>query len=86
MLLGVLTGLNICPPFAAGLVCALDLGGAWAGAAFFCAFFAGTSLFLLPILGAAPLAAFRRAQTAGAVACAAAGVWMAAAGAMGLRP
>ncbi|MEW6517019.1 MAG: sulfite exporter TauE/SafE family protein [candidate division FCPU426 bacterium] len=48
-LLGLLTGLNICPPFLAALAEAGLSGGPWAGFLILTSFFVGTSLILLPL-------------------------------------
>jgi sulfite exporter TauE/SafE len=73
--LGFLTGINVCPPFLTGLVVVLDLGNALGGAAFFAAFFAATSLYLLPILGVWPWLSSARAQSVGRAALFLAGLW-----------
>jgi sulfite exporter TauE/SafE len=49
LLLGIFTGINICPSFLIALTKAVDLSGPLAGAALFIAFFFGTSIFLLPL-------------------------------------
>ncbi|MCX5786300.1 MAG: sulfite exporter TauE/SafE family protein [Elusimicrobia bacterium] len=49
-LLGFLTGINICPPFAAGLLRLVGLADILKGLAYFGGFFVSTSLFLLPAL------------------------------------
>lgn len=49
LVLGILTGINICPPFLLALTKAFQGSGPAAGATLFAAFFIGTSLFLLPI-------------------------------------
>jgi sulfite exporter TauE/SafE len=49
LVLGVLTGINICPPFLLALTKAFHGSGPAAGMTLFAAFFVGTSLFLLPI-------------------------------------
>jgi sulfite exporter TauE/SafE len=48
---GFLTGLNVCPPFVTAAARVFGQGGAWQGAAYFLLFFAGTSLYFLPLLG-----------------------------------
>ncbi|MBI5238857.1 MAG: sulfite exporter TauE/SafE family protein [Elusimicrobia bacterium] len=73
--LGFLTGINVCPPFLTGLVVVLALGSAFSGAAFFAAFFAATSLYLLPVLGVWPWLSSSRARAAGRLALALAGLW-----------
>jgi sulfite exporter TauE/SafE len=47
--LGLITGINICPSFLIALTKAVDLSGPMAGIALFSSFFVGTSLFLLPL-------------------------------------
>jgi len=49
LLLGVLTGINICPPLLLALTKAFNGSGAVAGMMLFSAFFFGTTLFLLPL-------------------------------------
>jgi sulfite exporter TauE/SafE len=49
LVLGMLTGINICPPFLLALTKAFHGSGVVAGMSLFAAFFVGTSLFLLPI-------------------------------------
>ncbi len=73
--LGFLTGINICPPFLTGMVVVLELGSVWGGAAFFTAFFAATSLFLLPVLGVCPWLSSAWVRVAGRIAMAVAGLW-----------
>ncbi len=49
LLLGVVTGLSICPPFVAALATAVTSGSSLRGILYFAAFFAGTTLYLLPL-------------------------------------
>ena len=49
--LGLLTGLNLCPPFALALAGAAGQGSIVGAVLFFLSFFAGTSLFFLPVPG-----------------------------------
>ena len=81
---GFLVGINVCPPFAAGLLRLLSLGGPAAGAAYFTAFFAGTTVYMLPFLAAAPLARWERLRSVAALASGLAGLWFAALGAFRL--
>jgi sulfite exporter TauE/SafE len=53
--LGLLTGLNLCPPFALALVGAAGQGSVAASVWFFVTFFLGTSVFFLPLPGLGPL-------------------------------
>ena len=47
--LGLVTGINLCPPFLGAVVSAADLSGPLAGALVFTAFFAGSTVWLLPV-------------------------------------
>jgi sulfite exporter TauE/SafE len=49
ILLGLLTGVNICPPFLMALTKAFEGSGPIAGMSLFTSFFIGTTLFLLPV-------------------------------------
>lgn len=82
--LGFLVGINVCPPFAAGLVRVLELGGALRGLAYFAAFFAGTTLYLLPLFAVVPLGVHERLRNAGVLACGLSGLWFAGLGLLGL--
>jgi len=53
-LLGFLTGINICPPFAAGLFRLMGLADVLKGLCYFGGFFSATSLFMLPALTPTP--------------------------------
>jgi hypothetical protein len=48
--LGLLTGLNLCPPFVAAGIRAAQMGSLAAALLFFAAFFVGTSLWFVPFL------------------------------------
>jgi len=73
--LGFLTGINVCPPFLTGMVVACDLGSAGGGAAFFAAFFAATSLYILPVLGVWPWLSSAKVRNLGRWALGLAGLW-----------
>jgi sulfite exporter TauE/SafE len=49
--LGLLTGLNLCPPFVAAGILAAGLGSLAAALLFFAAFFVGTSVWFAPFAG-----------------------------------
>ncbi len=49
-LLGLLAGINLCPPFLLAVTAVLDVGGIIQGMVFFLAFFLATSVYLLPLL------------------------------------
>jgi sulfite exporter TauE/SafE len=48
---GLLTGLNLCPPFVAAAIRAAETGSLVQAMLFFAAFFAGTSVWFLPLAG-----------------------------------
>jgi hypothetical protein len=47
--LGLVTGVNICPPFLMAPGSAVQLPGLWQSLLFFTAFFTGTSIYLAPL-------------------------------------
>ncbi len=47
---GILLGLNLCPPFIAGMARVTGLGSVWKSIVFFISFFTATTVFLLPAL------------------------------------
>ena len=69
LLLGFLTGANICPPFVTAMTDALRAGGALNGLAYFIAFFFATSLVSLPLLVLALGSFLPVVQSLGRVAC-----------------
>jgi sulfite exporter TauE/SafE len=75
LVLGLLTGLNICPPFLAALAEAGVSGGPLAGALVLSSFFAGTSLILLPLPVIGWFGRSPAVQIAGRLAAGLAGVW-----------
>ncbi len=52
MVYGLLIGFSPCPPFIAAASRVLEKGGIWSGVLYFIFFFAGTSIYFLPLLGA----------------------------------
>ena len=50
-LYGLFTGLNICPPFFMAASRVFGRGDGWTGMLYFAAFFLGTSVYFLPLLG-----------------------------------
>ncbi|MBU4332595.1 sulfite exporter TauE/SafE family protein [Patescibacteria group bacterium] len=54
-LLGLLTGINFCPPFILALNLVFTLHNTLAGVVFFAFFFLGTAIYLIPLLFIAPL-------------------------------
>ncbi|HEX3020570.1 MAG TPA: sulfite exporter TauE/SafE family protein [Chitinispirillaceae bacterium] len=49
LILGMATGINICPSFLIAFTRSFELSGPLAGAFFFMSFFAGTTIFLIPL-------------------------------------
>jgi sulfite exporter TauE/SafE len=58
LILGILTGLNLCPPFILAIIRAIKIGDLTRNLLFFIMFFLGTSIYLLPI----PLIGFVKAK------------------------
>ena len=74
-LLGVFTGINFCPAFLIALSNAIHLAGALQGMMLFLGFFAGTSLFLVPLAFAGMLARLRNLKSMAQVAAILVAVW-----------
>ncbi len=81
--LGFVTGINICPPFAAGLLRLLEIADVPRGVAYFTGFFFSTSLFVSPVLLGTPWLG-PRANDIGRLTLLLAGLWYAALGLTGL--
>lgn len=81
--LGFVTGINICPPFAAGFIRLLELADVAKGFAYFGGFFGATSLFISPVLLGTPWLG-RRANEIGRLTLLIAGLWYLALGLSGL--
>lgn len=73
--LGVLIGLNLCPPFLVAMTRLLQRGGVATGLVFFLGFFAGTALLTLPLISLSPLARNPRLARIGTYAGAFVGLW-----------
>jgi sulfite exporter TauE/SafE len=73
--LGLLIGINACPPFLVAMARIIQLGGAATGAIFFLGFFAGTTLLTIPLLAVSPVTRSRRAQRLGTLATVLVGLW-----------
>jgi sulfite exporter TauE/SafE len=63
LVLGFLTGLNLCPPFVAAGVRAAEIPSLPGALLFFLAFFAGTAVWFLPALAVGPLNRIPAAST-----------------------
>lgn len=75
VVLGFLIGINVCPPFLIAVARLLQVGGLASGVIFFLGFFAGTSLYTLPLLGVSPLTQQVRFQHIGTLSAILVGSW-----------
>jgi hypothetical protein len=83
LLLGFVTGINVCPPFAAGFLRLMELADLPSGFAYFGGFFTATSLFISPVLLGTPWVG-ARANEIGRLTLLLAGLWYALLGLKGL--
>jgi len=74
LVLGLLSGLTICPPFLLAVGRVTQVGGALLGGCFFVAFFFGTSLILAPMVFVSLANLLKPVQSLARVGCAAVGV------------
>ena len=75
LVLGLLIGINVCPPFLVAMARLLQIGGLATGVVFFLGFFAGTTLSTLPLLSLSPLTRNVRVQRVGTYAAIIVGGW-----------
>jgi sulfite exporter TauE/SafE len=66
--LGFLTGINICPPFLLAFAGAAESRSVWGSLLFFLLFFAGTSIYMLPLSLAGAFRRFQAVQRVGRLA------------------
>ncbi len=81
--LGFVTGISICPPFAAGFIRLLEMADVLKGFAYFGGFFGATSLFISPVLLGTPWLG-SRANEIGRLTLLIAGLWYTVLGLKGL--
>jgi hypothetical protein len=81
--LGFVTGISICPPFAAGFLRLLEMADVLKGFAYFGGFFGATSLFISPVLLGTPLIG-NRANEIGRLTMLITGLWYTVLGITGL--
>ena len=74
LLIGVLSSVNLCPPFVAAVQQVMAHGGALYGAAYFLVFFLATSLVMIPVFFIALGNIVKALRSVGRVACAAVGL------------
>jgi len=84
VLLGLLTGLELCPPFLLAVARAASTGGAFGGFTLFIGFFFATSLFMLPVAFFSVAGNLKGFRVAAAIASVAVGAWFFIQGASGL--
>ena len=80
LVLGFLTGINVCPPFVLAFVRLAALASFFKGLILFAFFFVATSLYLIPPLAASPWFGARRLEDVGRLALILAGLWYLAGG------
>lgn len=68
LLLGALTGVNVCPPFLAAIALGVTSMNVLSSTAIFVGFFVGTSLFLLPVIPLGWASRWDSARTVGRMA------------------
>lgn len=83
LLLGFVTGINVCPPFAAGFVRLLEMADVLKGFAYFGGFFTATSIFISPVLLGTPWVG-GRVNEIGRLTLLLAGLWYTVLGLKGL--
>ena len=81
--LGFVTGISICPPFAAGFLRLLEMADVLKGFAYFGGFFSATSLFISPVLLGTPWIG-SRANEIGRLTLLITGLWYTVLGTTGL--
>jgi sulfite exporter TauE/SafE len=75
VVLGMLTGLNVCPSFLLAFSRSFTLSGPVAGMFFFAAFFTGTSIFLVPLSFVGMLGRKKLFRTVARIAAISVGLW-----------
>jgi len=83
-ILGILTGINFCPAFLIALSKAVNLGGVVSGMMLFLGFFAGTTLYLIPIAFLGQLSRIQIMKKIGQVASLVIAAWFIFSGIRGL--
>ena len=74
--LGVLTGLNLCPPFGAAIIGAAATASVSNSLVYFWAFFAGTAVYFMPLLLIGPLTKMEPFRQVARVSAMLAGAWL----------
>jgi sulfite exporter TauE/SafE len=82
--LGLFTGMNPCPPFLVGATRILTLASIPEGCLLFAAFFAGTSVYMLPLVFVPYFARGERIKRIGLMVAFLSGIWFLIAGIMGV--
>lgn len=76
LMLGLLTGINLCPPFMTAITCAVGSGTILKAICYFLLFFIGTSLILLPIWATGVFARFKELRNVARVCVLLSGIWL----------
>jgi sulfite exporter TauE/SafE len=74
-MLGIVTGIHFCPSFLIALTKSVDLGGPLGGALLFLGFFAGTTIFLIPLAFSGLLTVIGSVKTAARFASVLIAIW-----------
>ncbi len=82
--LGLFTGLNPCPPFLVGATRLWTLGDIIGGVVLFAAFFAGTSVYIIPLVFVSGLNKTERIRRIGAMVALLSSIWFLCVGISGL--
>jgi cytochrome c biogenesis protein CcdA len=74
--LGLLTGLNLCPPFAAAITGAAETASVQNALVYFWIFFVGTAIYFLPLVLISPLTRMEPFRQIARVCMILAGIWL----------
>ena len=80
--LGLLTGLNLCPPFGAAIAGAAATASVQNSLSYFWAFFAGTAVYFLPLIFISPFTRMEPVRQVARICMVLVGIWMIAQGGM----
>jgi len=80
VILGLLTGLNLCPPFIAAIAGAVGTGAILKAVTYFLCFFLGTSVVLLPICAVSIFTRFTEIRYIARICILLSGIWLVAKG------
>ena len=84
IVLGFVVGINVCVPFVNAMLRVLELRSVGLSVLYFCTFFLGTSVYILPLVLVTPFARIERLKSIGRLACILSGLWFCGVGIAGL--